>query len=82
MYTVKRKNGQNQNLTSLEQHFNYILNWFNFDIYNMNETFCIQLFEKEFYANDEVDCVAEFQGKSISDVVSQVIDWIEEKQED
>lgn len=79
MYTVKRKNGSNQNLTTLEQHFNYILKWFNFDFYNTNKTFCIQLFDKEFYSNDEVNCVAEFQSESISGVISQTIDWIDEQ---
>lgn len=80
LYTIKRKNGHNQNLTTLEQHFNYILNWFNFDFYNVDETFCIQLFEKDYFSNDDVDCIAEFQSKSISNVVSQAIDWIDDEQ--
>ncbi|SGI72240.1 Uncharacterised protein [Mycobacterium tuberculosis] len=49
MYTVKRKYGQNQNLTTLEQHFQYILKYFNFDFYNAYGGFCIQLFDKEYF---------------------------------
>lgn len=30
-------------------------------------------------SNDEVDCVTEFQGNSISEVVSQAINWIDEQ---
>lgn len=77
MYTVKRKNGENQNLTTLEQHFYYISKYFNFDFYNVDGSFCIQLFDKEFFANDEVDCVAEFHGVTISQVVSCAIEWID-----
>lgn len=78
MYTVRRKNGENHNLTNLEQHFNYILERFNFDFYNAHGMFCIQLFDKDYFSNDEVDCIAEFQGNSISDVVSKAINWMDE----
>lgn len=79
MYTIKRKDGENHNLTTLEQHFNYISNVFNFDLYNVKDAYCIQLFEKEYFANDEVDCIAEFDGISIVDVVKQAIYWIDEQ---
>lgn len=77
MYTVKRTNGQNQNLTTLEQHFQYIEKHFNFDFYNAYGGFCIQLFDKEFFSNYEVDCIMEFQGNSITEVISQTINWID-----
>lgn len=77
MYTIKRGNDQsNQNLTNLEKHFNYIMSRFNFDLYNVHDTHCIQLFDKEFFANDGVDCIAEFHGKSVTDAVTQAIAWI------
>ncbi|MBR2246306.1 MAG: hypothetical protein IJ880_04660 [Bacilli bacterium] len=78
MYTVRRRDGENHNLTTLEQHFKYIQTYFNFDLYNAYGGFCIQLFAEDFYANDEVDCDAEFHGDSISNVVSQAINWIDE----
>lgn len=36
--------------------------------------------KKESLENDASDCVAEFQGESIIDVVSQAITWIDEQQ--
>jgi len=78
MYTFKKQNGRRNNLTNMEQHFNYILMRCNFDLYNVNGVIHIQLFDKKFYANDQVDCIAEFDGDTISSVISLAIEWIDE----
>ena len=79
MYTVSRKNGKNNNLTTLEQHFNYILEKFNFDFFNTDTGFGIQLFDKDDFAKDKIEPLIEFEGSSISDAVSQAIKWINEQ---
>lgn len=78
IYTFKKVNGERRNLTNLEQHFNYILQYCNYNFYNVGKVFKIQLFDKEYYANDQVDCIAEFDAESIDIVISQAIEWIEE----
>lgn len=78
MYTVKKVNGKRCNLTTMEQHFNYILKFCNYNFFNVDKSFVIQLFDKKYFANDEHDCIAEFYSTSIVDVIFQTIEWIEE----
>ena len=73
MYTFK-----NGNLTSLDQNFKYILRYFNFDFWNTEDGFKIHLFDKNYVANDQVDCIIEFYGKTIFITVKNAIDWINE----
>ncbi|WP_434510110.1 hypothetical protein [Desulfitobacterium sp. AusDCA] len=78
MYTFKKENRERCNLVTMEEHIGYILRFCNMDFYNVGDTFKIQLFDKEWLANDEVNCIAEFDSKSMSNVVSQAINWIDE----
>lgn len=78
MYTFKKVNGERGNLTTMQQHFNYILKYCNYDFYNVDKFFAIQLFDKKYYSNDQVDCIAEFSSESIDDVLTQAINWIDE----
>jgi hypothetical protein len=85
MYTVhKDKDGARNNLTNMEQHFNFILEHYNFVLYNGDNYFKMQLFDKNIYANDiGVDCIAEFDSLSLVGVVNESIQWIiDEKERD
>lgn len=74
----KKENGERSNLTNMNQHFNYILKYCNYNQYNVENGFVIQLFCKENFANDEVDCIAEFDGETIQSVILQAIEYIDE----
>jgi len=41
----------------------------------------MQLFDKNYYANDLEGCIAEFDGHSIENTISQVVNWIIDTQE-
>lgn len=69
---------QRAGLNNLEAHFHYILKYCNFNFYNVGKTYCLQLFDKEIYANDQVDCIAEFDNESMSLLFSQAIEWIDD----
>lgn len=64
------------NLNNLEQYFNYILQYANFNFYNVGKAMIIQLFDKKYCANDEIGCIAEFDGKTIESALLKAIDWI------
>jgi hypothetical protein len=78
MYTFKKQNGKRTNLTNMQMHFEYIFRFCNFDFYNVGETFKIQLFDKATFANDLKDCTAEFNANTMSSVLNQAINWIDE----
>jgi hypothetical protein len=77
MYTIKKENGKRCNLVNMEEHIIYILKHCNYNFYNTNDSFNIQLFGKGYYANDRIDCIAEFNSRSMADVISQSINWID-----
>lgn len=62
----------------LNECFSYIKKYCNFDIYNVHEIFHLQLFSKSYFANDMVDCIAEFDGKTIDSIINQASMWIED----
>lgn len=80
MYTVIRKDGRNVNLTNMQMHFNYIHDHYNFHFHSTNGSgFGLQLFDKQDFANDQVECESEFHGYSISNVLNQAIMWINQQ---
>ncbi|WP_273328181.1 hypothetical protein [Vallitalea guaymasensis] len=78
MYTFRKVNGERDNLTNLEQHFEYIQKYYSFDFCNIEGGYKMQLFHQDEHSIDDVPCLADFNGETILSVVSQAMDWIDE----
>ena len=49
-----------------------------FNIYTVNEYYCIQLFELEVCGNDEIDCISEFSDTDLRKVLIRALEDIAE----
>lgn len=50
------------------------------DIYTVNEQWCIQLFHLDVCANDEEDCIHENSGTVLWNVLSDALEWAQDRQ--
>ena len=65
---------------SVEEMFLKIREFNQFSFYTVDEDYCIQLFDKEICANDEVDCIAEFSATNVKRLLKSVIEDIAERE--
>lgn len=50
-------------------------------IYTVNETWCIQLFDPDICANDEIDCVYETSSENLIDALKDAHSWLNPDEE-
>lgn len=66
------------NSMSIEEILSKIRKFNQYSIYTVNEYYCIQLFDLEVCANDEVDCIIEFSDKDLRKVLMRALEDIAE----
>lgn len=66
------------NSMSIEEILSKIREFNQYSIYTVNEYYCIQLFDLEVCANDEVDCITEFSDKDLRKVLMRALEDIAE----
>jgi len=67
---------------TIEQLIKQIREYHQMDIYTVNESWCIQLFEPHVCANDEESCVYECDNESLLIVLEQAWEWITDRWRD
>lgn len=63
---------------SIEEMLLKIREFNQFNIYTVNEYYCIQLFELEVCGNDEIDCISEFSDTDLRKVLIRALEDIAE----
>lgn len=63
---------------SIEEMLLKIREFNQFNIYTVNEYYCIQLFELEVCGNDEIDCISEFSDTDLRKVLIRALEDISE----
>lgn len=63
---------------SIEEMLLKIRGFNQFNIYTVNEYYCIQLFELEVCGNDEIDCISEFSDTDLRKVLIRALEDIAE----
>lgn len=63
---------------SIEEMLLKVREFNQFNIYTVNEYYCIQLFELEVCGNDEIDCISEFSDIDLRKVLIRALEDIAE----
>jgi len=66
------------NSMSIEEMLLKIREFNQYNFYTVNEYYCIQLFDLEVCANDEIDCNSEFSNKDLKKVLIRALEDIAE----
>lgn len=66
------------NSMSIEEMLSKIREFNQYSIYTVNEYYCIQLFDLEVCANDEISCISEFSDKDLRKVLIRALEDIAE----
>lgn len=48
-------------------------------IYTVNEVWCVQLFDLDVSANDQIDCVFEIGEKTLINALKGALEWVEKE---
>lgn len=63
---------------SIEKMLLKIREFNQFNLYTVNENYCIQLFDLEVCANDEINCISEFSNKDLKKVLIRALEDVAE----
>lgn len=63
---------------SIEEMLLKIREFNQFNLYSVNEDYCIQLFDLEVCGNDEIDCISEFSNKDLKKILIEALEDIAE----
>lgn len=66
------------NSMNMEEMFSKIREFNQYNLYTVNENFCLQLFELDECANDEISCLWEASDKELRKILIKALEYISE----